>query len=161
MTSDVGLRPVTDADLDALFAQMSDAESVRMAAFTAEDPSDRGAFDAHMARVLSMPPSPSNVHRAVEYDGTLVGSIASFVIEGDTEVTYWIDRAYWGRGIATRALGLLLEMMPVRPVFARAACDNFGSLRVLARCGFEVIGTNRDYAAGRGEVIEETILRLG
>jgi RimJ/RimL family protein N-acetyltransferase len=158
MTSDVGLRPVTDADLDTLFAQMSDPESVRMAAFTAPDPSDRSAFDAHMERVLS---SPSNLHRAVECDGVLVGSIASFVVEGDTEVTYWIDRAHWGRGIATRALGLLLELVPVRPVFARAASDNLGSLRVLSRCGFEVIGTNRDYAAARDAVIEETILRLG
>jgi RimJ/RimL family protein N-acetyltransferase len=157
MTSGVGLRPVTNADLDGLFAQMSDPESVRMAAFTAQDPSDRDAFNARMTRVLS---SPGSLHRAVEYDGVLVGSIASFVVDDDTEVTYWIDRAYWGRGIATRALGLLLELVPVRPVFARAASDNLGSLRVLTRCGFEVIGTNRDYAPGRGEVIEETILRL-
>lgn len=157
MPSEISLRPVTDADLDALFAQMSDAESVRMAAFTARDPADREAFSAHMARVRS---SPENTLRAVTCDGVLVGSIASFVMEGETEVTYWIDRAYWGRGIATRALGLLLAIVAVRPVFARAASDNAGSLRVLRKCGFEVIGTNRDYAAGRDSVIEETILRL-
>jgi hypothetical protein len=28
----------------------------------------------------------------VALDGRLVGSIASFAIEGDTDVTYWIDR---------------------------------------------------------------------
>lgn len=91
----------------------------------------------------------------------MVGSIGSFVIEGDREVTYWIDRAYWGRGIATRALKLMLDLVPDRPVFGRAASDNLGSLRVLERCGFEIIGTNRDYAAGRDAVIEETIMRLG
>lgn len=158
MPFDVSLRPVTDADLDALFAQMSDPESVRMAAFTAPDPSSREAFLAHMDRVRS---SPETLQRVVVCDGVVVGSFASFVVEGDTEVTYWIDRSYWGRGIATRALSLLLAIVPARPVFARAASDNIGSLRVLARCGFEVIGTNWDYAAGRGSVIEETILRLG
>ena len=45
----VALRPVEDADLDALFDQMRDPEAVRMAAFTAEDPDDRAAFDAHLA----------------------------------------------------------------------------------------------------------------
>jgi RimJ/RimL family protein N-acetyltransferase len=33
-------------------------------------------------------------------DGRLVGGIASFVIEGGTEVTYWIDRQAWGQGAA-------------------------------------------------------------
>lgn len=156
-TSDVALRPVADGDLDALFAQLNDPESVRMAAFTNRDPSDRDAFNAHMDRVRS---SPGILERAIVCDGVLAGSIASFVIEGDTEVTYWIDRQYWGRGIATRALGLLLPLIPVRPVFARAASDNAGSLRVLLKCGFKIVGTNWDYAPGRDAVIEETILRL-
>jgi hypothetical protein len=37
----VTLRPVENTDLDAIFEQMRDPESVRMAAFTAQDPSDR------------------------------------------------------------------------------------------------------------------------
>jgi hypothetical protein len=68
---------------------MRDPESVQMAAFTAKDPDDRQAFDAHMARVRA---SPDGTLRAITRDGRLVGSIASFVIDGDTEITYWIDR---------------------------------------------------------------------
>jgi hypothetical protein len=49
----ITLRPVADADLDALFDQMRDPESVRMAAFTPGDPDDRTAFDAHMTEVRS------------------------------------------------------------------------------------------------------------
>ena len=44
--AEVALRLIDDADLDALFDQMRDPESVRMAAFTAEDPDDRGAGTA-------------------------------------------------------------------------------------------------------------------
>jgi len=153
----IALRPVEDADLDALFDQMRDPESVRMAAFTPEDPDDRAAFDAHMARVLS---APDITHRAITCDGRLVGSIASFVIDGETEVTYWVERASWGRGIARAALALLLESVTVRPLFARAASDNIGSLKVLAAVGFRPIDTEVSFAAGRNAEIEETILRL-
>ena len=47
--SEVVLREIEDGDLDGLFEQMRDAESVRMAAFVSGDPNDREAFDAHMA----------------------------------------------------------------------------------------------------------------
>ena len=154
---DVALRPVEDRDLDALFEQMRDPESVRMAAFTPKDPNDRSAFDAHLARVRA---APDVTHCAVTCDGQLVGSIASFQVNGQTEITYWIDRAAWGRGIASRAVALLLDLVPDRPLYARAASDNAGSLRVLHKSGFGTVGTEISFAPGRNEEIEETILRL-
>lgn len=152
----IELRPVADSDLDALFDQMRDPDSVRMAAFTSQDPGDRGAFDAHMARIRS---APDITLRAVTCDGQLVGSISAFPFEGDNDVTYWIDRAAWGRGVASRALELLLDLVPVRPLHARAASDNAGSLRVLQKAGFKIIGTENSFAAGRNCMIEETLLR--
>jgi RimJ/RimL family protein N-acetyltransferase len=156
--ADVALRPLVDADLDAIFEQMRDPESVWMAAFTPADPDDRAAFDAHMARVLA---SPDIIHRAVTRDGQLLGSIASFVVDGDTEITYWIDRSVWGQGIAGRAVAAFLELVPLRPLHARAASDNAGSLAVLRRAGFATVGTEISYANARRADIEETLLRLG
>ena len=156
MTS-VALRPVTDDDLTLIFAQMSDPVAVRMAAFTADDPADRAAFDAWMARLRR---SPEVNLRVVTSDGVPVGTAGTFVAEGDTEVTYWIDRAHWGRGVASRALALLLAEVTVRPVYARAAADNAGSLRVLERAGFAVVGADRAYAPGRGAEVDEVVLRL-
>jgi RimJ/RimL family protein N-acetyltransferase len=155
--STIALRQVQDADLAILFDQMRDPEAVQMAAFTAEDPDDRAAFDAHQHKIRT---SPGILHRAVTRDKELVGTVASFVVEGEREVTYWIDRRYWGQGIATRALELLLELDPTRPLRARAATDNSASLRVLAKVGFLPIGTEIAYANARGGEIEETILRL-
>jgi RimJ/RimL family protein N-acetyltransferase len=156
--AEVALRPIDDSDLDDLFDQMRDPESVWMAAFTAKDPNDREAFDAHMSKVRT---SPDGTMRAVIRGGRLVGSIASFVREGDTEVTYWIDRSVWGQGVASQALAIFLDTVTVRPVYARAASDNVGSLRVLQRAGFAIIGTEISYANARGTEIEETVLRLG
>jgi RimJ/RimL family protein N-acetyltransferase len=143
--------------MDGLFRAMSDPESVWMAAFTPDDPTDRKRFDAHMGKVMS---APDGTLRAITWKGDLVGSISSFVLDGQTEITYWIDRAVWGRGITTQALRLFLEVVRVRPLHARAASDNAGSLRVLEKAGFQVVGTERSYATARGAEIEETILSL-
>lgn len=152
----VGLRAIDDGDLDAIFEQMRDPEAVRMAAFTAADPSDRAAFDAHMTRIRSLPDARQF---AVTSDGALAGTAGYFVMEGGTEVTYWIDRALWGRGIAGRTLELLLAEIDTRPVWARVAADNAGSLRVLAKSGFQVVAEETAYATARGAEITELVLR--
>ncbi|MGH3496611.1 MAG: GNAT family N-acetyltransferase [Nocardioidaceae bacterium] len=97
---------------------------------------------------------------AVTSGGDLVGTIGSFVFEGALEVTYWIDRAAWGQGIATRALDLFLDVVAERPLHARAASDNAGSLRVLHKAGFRIVGSAVSFAPARGVEIEEKILRL-
>jgi RimJ/RimL family protein N-acetyltransferase len=152
----IALRSLAEGDADRIFEMMRDAESVQMAAFTVDDPADRVAFDAWIARVAA---NPEIVHRVITLNGALVGTIASFVTEGNTEVTYWIDRSVWGRGVASQALRLLLTEVRVRPIHARVAADNAASLRVLQKAGFLPVGTERSFAAGRGEEIEEVILR--
>ncbi|WP_405878945.1 GNAT family N-acetyltransferase [Streptomyces sp. NBC_01136] len=153
---DVVLRPVHDSDLPVFFRQMNDPEANHMAAFTAEDPADRARFDAHWARVRSS----SAVLRTVLADGDVVGNAAVYGEPGEREVTYWIDRAYWGRGIATAALRALLTEVGERPLYARAAADNAGSRRVLEKCGFRVTSAARGYAGARGEEIDEVVLTL-
>jgi RimJ/RimL family protein N-acetyltransferase len=153
----LALRPVAATDFDAIFEQMRDPASLRMAAFTADDPNDRGAFDAHMAKIMS---SSEVTLRAIIRDSQLVGTIGSYISDGVTEVTYWIDRTCWGQGIATQALSLLLEEISVRPVRARAASDNDASLRVLQKVGFRPVGTEMSFAPARAAKIEETILEL-
>ncbi len=152
----VSLRPLEDRDLDTIYQQVTDPESVRMAAFTAEDQTDRRAFLNRMSRVRA----DTSVYRVIDVDGAIAGTIASFRIDNQPEVTYWVDRPQWGKGIASAALQILLAETDERPLYARAASDNVGSLRVLEKAGFRRVGVNRDFAPGRGEEIEETILRL-
>jgi RimJ/RimL family protein N-acetyltransferase len=100
--------------------------------------------------------------RTIVLDGQAVGHVASFPGEdvGGREVTYVVDRAVWGQGVASRALALLLEEVTDRPLYARAASDNAGSMRVLEKAGFKVIGTERSFAQARQAEIEESVLRL-
>lgn len=155
---DITLREVRDSDLPVFYLQQNDPAGIRMAAFTAKDPADRVEFDAHWARIRH---DPRIVVRTVAgARGEVLGHAAVYGPPEEREVTYWIGREYWGRGAATAALRELLDVVPDRPLHARAAADNDASIRVLAKCGFVVTGTERGFANARGEEIDEAVLTL-
>lgn len=130
-----------------------------MAAFTANDPADWNAFLAHWRRILA---DATVIVRTIVVDGAVVGSVLSYETDGKPEVSYWLGRAFWGRGIATAALAqFLAEVNPMRPIYARVAKDNAGSRRVLKKCGFAIIGEETGFANARGAEIEELVLMLG
>jgi RimJ/RimL family protein N-acetyltransferase len=159
MDGDLSLRDVLEADLPVFFAHQLDPEAQAMAAFTPRDPADREAFMARWRRILA---DPTKISRTIAVDGQVAGSISSYQDEGRTEVTYWLGRDYWGKGLATRALAEFLERAdPTRPIHARVAKDNVGSLRVLEKCGFRIVGEDRGFANARGREVEEFLLQLG
>lgn len=154
---DIKLRPTEIADLEILFQFQTDKEGGYLAAFMSKDPTDKSAYITRYTKLLA---DPTINNQTILLDNTIVGSVAKFVMEGDPEVTYWIDRKYWGQGIATKALSRLLAIETIRPIFGRVAFDNFGSQKVLEKCGFVKIGTDRGFANARQEEIEEFIYKL-
>ena len=151
------LRDVQADDLPIFFVQQLDPDANYMAAFTREDPADRVAFDAHWDRILG---DESVIIQSVVWDEQVVGSVLSFVNEGKLEISYWIGKDFWGRGIATRAVQLFLAKYVKRPIYGRAASDNFRSIRVLEKCGFKLVDRLRGYANSRQEEINEVVLEL-
>ena len=135
--SEVLLREVVDDDLLVLLAYEHDPEAVRRSRFT---PRPRDAFLMHWReRVLG---DPDSLVRAVTVDAEVAGNIVSWTAEdGRRFVGYWLGRPYWGRGVGTRALGLFLELEPVRPLYADPFSGNTASVRLLRRHGFEPVGT--------------------
>jgi len=134
----VELREVRDEDLPALFEHQADPESVRMADFPSRD---REAFMAHWAKIRK---DPSIVLRTVLWNGEVAGNALSFVLDGRRYVGYWIGREFWGRGIASRALGALLEVVAERPLYASVARHNARSIRVLEKHGFRPVSRDTD-----------------
>ena len=154
---EIKLRRTVVADLEYLFQFQLDSEAGYMAAFTPKDPADKTAYMEKYSKLLR---DPSVNNQTILVDNVIAGSIAKFVLAGDAEITYWLDRKFWGQGIATIALQNLLDIETARPVFARVACDNFGSQRVLEKCGFVRIGSGKGYANARQTEIEEFIYKL-
>jgi RimJ/RimL family protein N-acetyltransferase len=151
------LREVRDADLPVLFAQWADPFAVRMAAFTAPDHMDPDAFERRWSRLRA---DETVLNRVIVVDGDVVGTVGSWGAPGEREVTYWIGRSHWGKGIATDALTAFLAVDRSRPLHAHVASDNVASRRVLEKCGFRVIRTERGFAEARAAEIEELVLRL-
>ena len=104
----------------------------------------------------------TTINKTIVFNGQVAGSVSSYEDEGRPEVTYWLGKEYWGKGIATRALKkFLAHNNKTRPIYARVAKDNLGSRRVLEKCGFTVISESKGFANARGQEIEELLLELG
>jgi RimJ/RimL family protein N-acetyltransferase len=153
----VELRIVDDDDVDAIYEMMRDREAVEMAAFTADDPDDRDAFDEWMTRHRA---SPDVSMFTVTEQGGFAGTAATFTVDGDREVTYWIARHAWGRGVATAALRLMVSREPVRPLFARVAVHNLASQAVLRKLSFTEVSRDIAFAPPLGREIEEIVFTL-
>src|SRR3954452_2996119 len=114
----------------------------------------RGAHDEQRARSLGHRPSAARA--IVLPDGQIAGNIGSFDVEGERHVGYWIGREHWGQGHATRAVTEFVAEFPERPLYARVAEHNIASMRVLAKCGFVVVGEAQE----AGDPVKEIVLRL-
>jgi RimJ/RimL family protein N-acetyltransferase len=132
MKPKIQLRNVEANDLPLFFEHQRDPIAVAMVAFNSRD---RAAFDQHWAKLLA---DDSLLKKTVIVDGEVAGNIGSWTAEGKREVGYWIDRAFWGRGVATQALSAFLALEQTRPLFAGVAKHNVASIRVLQKCGFKL-----------------------
>ncbi|MBS0040935.1 GNAT family N-acetyltransferase [Shewanella sp. M16] len=127
----VSLRQIIESDLEAIFVHQSDPIANQLAQFP---PRDREAFFKHwhqniLGQVNVLP-------RAIVVDGKFVGNIGHWQSDGQALIGYWIDREYWGKGIATQTLAQFLPLVSLRPLFAHVAKHNLASQRVLLRHGF-------------------------
>jgi RimJ/RimL family protein N-acetyltransferase len=140
------LRDVVESDLDAFFEHQREPEANEMAIFPARD---RETFYAHWHRILA---DDSTIQKTIVHEGEVAGNIGSWEQDGMRLVGYWVGRKFWGKGIATRALGELVVELP-RPVHAWVATTNVGSVRVLEKCGFVQVDS-------RTSDVEELLFRL-
>lgn len=154
---EIQLRNSTESDIEIFFQNQLDEEAIYMAAFTPKDPTDKEAYVSKWTRLLK---DPTINMKTILADGEIAGTVAKFEIDGKAEITYWLGKQFWGKGIATKALQAFLPLEEKRPIFGVAAFDNYGSIKVLEKCGFERIGTERGFANARGKEIEEIIFRL-
>lgn len=150
----VRLRPTEPADLPRIFELQLDPESNRMAMTI---PRTHEAFDTHWTKALS---DPRVTARIILIGEDVVGIVSCFPRDDQDHVGYWIDRGYWGRGIASQALHLLLREVAVRPLVATAATGNVASLRVLQKCGFVIEQVRHAPATDRHPECEEAVLIL-
>jgi [ribosomal protein S5]-alanine N-acetyltransferase len=146
-----------EEDLNSFFQFQLDKEAIYQAAFTSKDPSDKTAYLEKRKWLLA---DPTINTRTIKVNGEIAGSIAKFVMENEAEITYWIDKKFWGQGVATTALKGFLKIERVRPIYGHTAFDNYGSQRVLEKRSFVKIGTGEGFTNARQKEIQEYIYKL-
>src|SRR5262249_48352458 len=118
MKTQVLLRDVEPGDLPIFFEHQRDPVAVAMVVFRSRD---KAEFDEHWAKILA---DDACMKKTIVADGQVAGNIGSFGRDGKREVGYWIDRALWGRGIASEALSAFLRLEQSRPLYAGVAPHN-------------------------------------
>ena len=154
MPNTVILRDVIQNDLSIFFEHQRDPEAAKMAAFPSRG---RDAFMAHWAKIMA---NENVINKTILFNGQVAGNIASFEMEGEREIGYWIGREFWGLGIASESLKQFLGQEVRRPLFAHVAKHNVASRRVLEKCGFVVIREDKWKPDPNQDEVEEFILTL-
>ena len=88
---------------------------------------------------------------AIDCNGELCGLVGLIfqkdVYRKSAEIGYWIGELYWGRGIATQAVGLLVrhafDKLALVRLYAGIFEYNVGSMRVLEKNGFQKGGISK------------------
>ncbi len=154
MSNEIRLRGVEAHDLPIFFEHQMDPDAIRMAAFPSRE---RDAFMAHWQKIMN---DPAVVLRTILFEEQVAGNIVSWVQDGEREIGYWLGKEYWGKGIATGALSQFLNIVRDRPLFAHVARHNIGSMRVLEKCRFIPIRSEKSTTSVDIENMDEVVLKL-
>ncbi|GAA1866224.1 GNAT family N-acetyltransferase [Asanoa iriomotensis] len=163
----VQIRPLQVSDAEAL-AAVHVANREFLAPF--EPPRAESFYTpaGQLTRIQDATADP-RLHRCViEADGELVGMVSLSVIErGPAEsahLGYWVAQAVNGRGIASKATALMIDVafgeFGLHRLQAGTLLDNLGSQKVLARNGFERIGVAPSYLRIDGRWQDHVLFQL-
>jgi len=100
---------------------------------------------------------------AIEYNNELVGTIGLIlqkdVYRKSAEIGYWIGEPYWGKGIVTKAVELMVEYgfqnLDIIRIFTGVFDFNIGSQKVLEKNGFEKEAVFKNAIFKNGKICNE------
>jgi [ribosomal protein S5]-alanine N-acetyltransferase len=118
--------------------------------------------DANFFINLVKKENPNNI-LAIELEGVFCGMIGLHpqkdVYRLSAELGYWIGEPFWGKGIATAAVQMMLihgfETLKLNRIYASIFEHNLASMRVLEKCGFEKEGISRQAIVKNNMVLDE------
>jgi ribosomal-protein-alanine N-acetyltransferase len=133
----VELKPVVPADA-ALILESWGRRRENFTCLTAQVFADIDDVEHYIAGLF--PTRESLAFHIVEPSEGVVGIVKASIVGHRAQVGYVVDRAFWGRGLATSAVRRLVAMLeatpPVSRIWATCALNNPASARVLEKCGF-------------------------
>lgn len=140
----VRLRPVVDADLEAMVRYRGDADVCRFLPFEPQTAEDIRGRIGHLFGGTSLEGERGGVVLAIERlaDGAVIGDLVLFHLDrenGSAEIGWVVSPAATGQGLATEAVRALIDtaftVYGLRRLVARIDADNARSLALAERVG--------------------------
>ncbi|MDP3914022.1 MAG: GNAT family protein [Bacteroidota bacterium] len=108
------------------------------------------------------------IYRAIEMNGEVVGgigiSVQADIYRKNAELGYWLAEPFWGRGIISKAIPLIVaeafETFEISRIFAKPFHTNFASHRVLEKSGFMLEAVLKQAVYKNGEYLDEYIYAI-
>lgn len=105
---------------------------------------------------------------AIEVNGVAAGGVGLHglkdVYRYNAEVGYWLSEDYWGKGIISDAVGVMVELAftkgPWLRVFATIYEHNLPSMRVLEKNGFTREAVHKKAVMKEGRLLDEHLYAL-
>jgi ribosomal-protein-alanine N-acetyltransferase len=167
----VVLRPITQKDRDP-WRRVRAANVGWLGRWDATAPSRSNAQPRSFAAMVRQMRREAKAGRqlpfVVEYDGRFVGQLTvSNIVRGSAQyasIGYWIDEAYAGRGIITRAVAMAIDHCFTRVGLHRIEVairpENKASLRVVEKLGIQEIGYAPRYLHIDGNWRDHTLFAI-
>jgi RimJ/RimL family protein N-acetyltransferase len=138
-TERLTLRPITDDDLDALHAMLSDPEVMRY--WSSLPHTELQQTRDWIAENRAGMAAGTSIEYGAVYQGKLIGRGTFW---NGNEIGYLFDRAFWGQGFASEAMTAMIDFAFSCRDWVDIIADidprNEGSLKLLQRLGFERSG---------------------
>ncbi|SDR22806.1 GNAT family N-acetyltransferase [Pseudovibrio sp. Tun.PSC04-5.I4] len=101
-------------------------------------------------------PLTEEINWVIETEHGLSGMIGIRIAEdGIPRIGYWLTETYWGKGYMSEAaeavVNYCFEVLGATKVSSGAFSENSGSRNVLAKNGFQTIGSRPDKSRARGD----------
>ncbi len=102
---------------------------------------------------------------AITFQNEVVGSIGVMtkddVYRKSIEIGYFLGEAHWGKGIATLAVGLLLQYIKMNfdvfRVYAEVFGHNIASMKVLEKNGFHLEGIRQKAVIKNNIILDDYV----
>ena len=109
-----------------------------------------------------------DLYRAIVADGRVVGGISVArrpdVCRRSAEIGYWLNPAFWGKGIMTESVRRLCRTVfaetDIVRIEAEVLSPNISSCRVLEKCGFVLEGVKKKGVFKNGAFFDNFLYAL-
>jgi RimJ/RimL family protein N-acetyltransferase len=162
---DLTLRPFRQEDRDALAGLANNPNICKRLMDRFPSPYTLEAADRWLARVKF----ESELRNfAIEWRGQFVGGIGleplADIYRLTAEIGYWLGEPYWGNGLATRALGLVVgyafSSLPYIRLQAVIFSENESSARALEKNGFALEAVHRRHITKFGQTHDAKVYAI-